>query len=236
MYTNVNSIREQFADLFHNKDFVVDKSGVKTLELIGVSFKADEPSIFGKVNEDYVLRELEWYLLQSLKVDDIPGGAPEIWKQVADKNGKINSNYGYLIYSYDNYSQYANVFEELRKNPNSRRAVMIYTRPSMHYDYYKDGMSDFICTNAVNYFIRNGKIHAVVQMRSNDAIFGFKNDLYWQKYVLNALAHDLKVEAGDIVWNAASLHIYERHFYLVDGYVRTGIADISKSYYDELTT
>jgi thymidylate synthase len=95
---------------------------------------------------------------------------------------------------------------------------MIYTRPWMHEDYNKDGMSDFICTNTVQYLIRDGKVHALVYMRSNDAVFGYKNDYAWQLYVLYSVAAEVGMPVGDIYWNVASLHIYERHFKLVEDY------------------
>jgi len=82
-------------------------------------------------------------------------------------------------------------------------------------------MSDFMCTNAVQYLIRNDKVHAVIQMRSNDVVFGYKNDRAWQSEVLNRLVLDLNQKgdnnysAGDIIWNVGSLHVYERHFNLI---------------------
>ena len=56
----VEDIRNRFKDQLRNELFVADKTGVKTIELIGASFLADEPLIFGAVNEDYVQRELDW--------------------------------------------------------------------------------------------------------------------------------------------------------------------------------
>ena len=213
---NVADIREYFQLAKAEGNYVTDKSGVKMLELISVSFVADQPAIFGKVNQDYVDREIAWYKSQSLNVNDIPGGPPAIWKQVADKDGFINSNYGWCIWSQFNGSQYENAVAELKKNPESRRAVMIYTRPSMHFKYNIGGMSDFMCTNAVQYVIRHGQVNAIVQMRSNDVVFGYKNDYAWQKHVLDLVAADLDVPAGVILWNAGSLHVYERHFDLID--------------------
>jgi thymidylate synthase len=212
---DVNAVRNYFRTALAEKDFVIDKTGSKMLELVGASFVASEPSIFGVINEDYVKRELDWYKSCSLNVNTIAGDVPKIWKQVATPDGRINSNYGWCVYSEDNGLQYLNALDELRKNPNSRRAVMIYTRPTMWSDYNHDGMSDFMCTNAVQYMIRKGKLTAVVQMRSNDVVFGYKNDYAWQKYVLDMLAADLEVPAGDIIWSVGSLHVYERHFLLV---------------------
>jgi thymidylate synthase len=61
----------------------------------------------------------------------------------------------------------------------------------MWYDYNRDGMSDFMCTNAVTYIIRDHLVHANVQMRSNDCIFGYRNDRAWQLHVLKMLVDDL---------------------------------------------
>ena len=218
---NVDYIRKQFFHCLQTNDFTVDKSGVKTIELINASFNADESSIFGTVNQDYVDRELKWYKSMSLNVNDIPGGPPAIWQQVASEDGLINSNYGWCIYSAENGYQFAYVLDELVKNPFSRRANMIYTRPSMHTDYNKNGMSDFMCTNNVQYFLRYGQLHACVYMRSNDAVFGYKNDYAWQRYVQEQLLLGLNARTsssyglGNMMWNVGSLHVYERHFDLV---------------------
>jgi thymidylate synthase len=222
MNYTVNNVKRIFQNLLREEKFVKDKSGVKTIEIVNASFLANFPTIFGTVNEDYVKRELEWYNSMSRNVNDIPGGTPEIWKMVASPEGMINSNYGWCIYSEENGNQYMNVLAELVANPGSRRATMIYNRPSMHDDYDKDGMSDFMCTNAVQYLVRDNKLHALVYMRSNDAVFGYKNDYAWQRHVQEQLLKDVNnnwntLELGDIYWNVASMHVYERHFGLVNG-------------------
>lgn len=215
---SVIDIRDQFISLYNDEEFVIDKSGCKTLEIFGAHFLADEETIFGTLNKDYAEREIEWYESQSLYVTDIPGGTPKVWDAVSSNTKRINSNYGFLIYSDKNYSQYKNVRQELKHNPFSRRAVMIYTRPSIWQEYNENGMDDFICTHAVGYAIRDGALHAHVMMRSNDIVFGYKNDRFWQLYVQEKLARDLRVEVGQLVWTVSSLHVYERHFHLIEKY------------------
>lgn len=218
----VIDIKETFIDLYKKGEFVQDKTGVKTIELVGASFIADKPAIFGSPNQDYINREISWYESKSQYVYDIPGDTPAIWNQIASTKGKVNSNYGYLIYHKNNYEQYKNVLQQLLVDPNSRRAVMIYQRPSMHEDFNTDGMSDFICTNGVQYVVRNNYVHSIVQMRSNDVVFGYRNDYAWQKYVLKKLVKDLntlgenKYSIGDITWQVGSLHVYERHFKFIE--------------------
>lgn len=226
---NVQALRQYFINELKNERFTVDRTGQKTIEMIGASFIADEPAIFGEVNHDYVESEVKWYKSQSTNINDIYSGEkdpPAAWKYTANKHGEINSNYGYLIYSDRFHNQYNQVWHELVKNPDGRRAMMIYNRPSIWAEYNENGKNDFICTNAVAYYIRDGKMHATVQMRSNDVIFGYKNDYAWQRYVLDSLVDDYNdsiryaedresVTAGNIHWQVANLHVYERHFHLV---------------------
>lgn len=221
-------IRDALASLYKQGKFSTDKTGVKTVEIVGASFVADEPTIFGSLNDEYIKKELDWYLSQSLYVKDIGDPVPKIWTQVASSEGKINSNYGYLIYSEDNGLQFDSVLEELLSNKDSRRAVMIYTRPSMHKDYNANGMSDFVCTNAVQYLIRDGALHTIVQMRSNDVVFGYRNDYAWQQYVSSSLVQQYndclqdaseEIVLGGITWQVGSLHVYERHFSMIEDYI-----------------
>lgn len=99
---------------------------------------------------------------------------------------------------------------------------MVYTRPSVHQEATANGRQDFICTNAVNYRIIDDVLYGTVQMRSNDAVYGYRNDYAWQKHVLDLLSRDLHCEGNYLIWQAASLHVYPRHFNLVRHYARTG--------------
>jgi thymidylate synthase len=224
----VNDIRADFIDKLVAEEFTIDKTGQKTIEIIGASFHADEPAIFGEVNQEYVNAELDWYLSGSTNINDIYGKdrePPQAWQYSSDDFGNINSNYGYLIFDPLYYQQYEMVLQELINNSDGRRASMIYTRPSIWIEYNENGKNDFICTNSVTYYIRDNYLHAVVQMRSNDVVFGYKNDYAWQRFVLDRLANDINtasenmfeddVRPGNIIWQVQNLHVYERHFHLV---------------------
>lgn len=226
----VNDIRAEFIDKLLAEEFIIDKTGQKTIEILGASFLADESAIFGKVNKEYVNAEIDWYLSESTNIYDIYCDSrqpPIAWEYCADEHGNINSNYGKLIFDKKYYNQFDAVVKELINNKDGRRATMIYNRPSIWVEYNENGKNDFICTNAVTYYIRNNLIHAVVQMRSNDVVFGYKNDRAWQKYVLKELCEAVNYsdeclfeddfKPGDIIWQVQNLHVYERHFHLVTG-------------------
>ena len=195
-----------------------DSNGMR--EIIAAQFIADESSIFGDVNTDWHDRELAWYLSESLNVNDIYGDIPKIWQDVSDRDGYINSNYGWCIFSRENGRQYDNAIEALMQDPYSRQANMIYTRPSMHVDAKKNGRRDFMCTNTVQLLIRNDVLYYIVNMRSSDAVFGYKGDRYWHEFVFNRAILDIgNVSKGHMVWNAGSLHVYPRHESLVQEWI-----------------
>ena len=58
----VRDVRDYFVGAKgHDYATTTDKTGVKCIELIGASFLADEPAIFGTPNIDYIQKEINWY-------------------------------------------------------------------------------------------------------------------------------------------------------------------------------
>lgn len=215
-FMNVNDIRNIFLNL-KQKGKIADNG---TFEILNASFIANEKSIFGKLNKEYINTEIKWYFSKSRHINDIKGKIPLIWKQIASKYGKINSNYGWCIFSDKNFNQFDKAISALKSDKNSRQSSMIYIRPSMHEDAKRDGMNDFMCTYAVQLIIRENTLHYMVFMRSNDAVFGYKNDRFWHNLVFDMSLIRLEkdypgLKKGNLHWNAASLHIYQRHFDLI---------------------
>lgn len=210
---------------FKNNDFVEDKSGVKMVELIA-------PRIVLDLNDDgfidfdsrksprkYIELEKDWYLSNDLSINKVSN--IEIWNKVCDKNKEVNSNYGYLVYGRGNFNQFDNCFEKLKSHKESRQAVIIYNRPSMHYEWNSFGESDFTCTLSQQIFIRNNKLECVTSMRSNDCIFGTFSDVPWFTFVANDMYKKLKevyneIELGSHIFIPNSFHCYERHFDILE--------------------
>ena len=214
-------IRDELKLLYKEGIFREGKYG-KTVEIQNAHFLADKDWIIREPNYDYAKREIEWYESQSLYVKDIPGDTPKIWKACANKDGKINSNYGWCIFSNENGSQYDHCLNRLLDDHHTREACMIYTRPSMQVDCNSNEMHDFMCTYSTQVFLNpinefGYDLDYTVFMRSNDAVYGFCNDIIWAKHVRDKIVADLNkcgltVFPGKIIWNAGSLHVYERHF------------------------
>lgn len=220
-------IRNEFNRLYKDGIFREGRYG-KTIEIQNAHFLADSDSIIRKPNYEYANREIEWYKSQSLFVKDIPGEVPKIWQMCADKDGKINSNYGWCIWSKENGNQLDYCIKRLIDDPHTREACMIYNRPSMQVDCNLNGMHDFMCTYSTQVFLNEVrsdtytyKLDYTVFQRSCDAVFGYNNDNLWHRYVMSKMVDELNryglsVILGDMTYNCGSLHVYERHFHLLN--------------------
>lgn len=218
----------------HNKmklnDTVIDKSGVKIVEIISPRIVLDPSKDNGCIDfnarkspRDYLKKESEWYNSKSLSIEKV--NDVKIWASVCDKNEEINSNYGYLVYSKGNFNQFDNVVKKLVEHKESRQAVIYYGRPTIHYEWNSFGSSDFICTLYQQFLIRNDELTTITSMRSCDFIFGAFNDVPFFTSVIinlynNLLPYYPDLKLGEHIFIPNSAHVYERHFNLLDDIIQ----------------
>lgn len=154
----------------------------------------------------YAVGELLWYLSGSNRLKDITVFS-KVWERMSDNGETVNSAYGHRIFSEFGFDQMEMVEELLRRDPNSRQAVIHIKDPV---DYREFPTKDVPCTVALQYFIRDGKLHATTYMRSNDLWTGFPYDVFCFTCFQIMLAFKLGVEVGTYTHFAGSLHLYQR--------------------------
>jgi len=227
----MNNVAKQFypyyLELYNkllNEEFVIDKSGVKMVEIIAprVEIDLNEDGFIDFVSRKsprkYIELETDWYKSNLLSIEKVSN--IEIWNKVCDKNKEVNSNYGYLVYGRGNFNQFDNCLEKLKSHKESRQAIILYNRPSMHYEWNSFGGSDFTCTLSQQFFIRNDSLNCVTSMRSNDSIFGTFSDVPWFTFVIKDMYFRLletypEIKLGVHVFIPNSFHCYEKHFSLL---------------------
>jgi len=186
----------------------VEFGGTKALFNIG--FYITDPKDRKIINkerdwkEDYAEAEWQWYLSGDPKVStlgDIYGKVPEIWKRMADGEGKVNSNYGY---QWERNGQIDMVYEMLKQNLDTRQAcISIYDGKEI-----SDYAFDTPCTYAIQFTIVNGRLDMCVTMRSNDLWYGFCNDQYQFSKLQELMAYRLDIETGTYYHFAHNMHLY----------------------------
>lgn len=158
-----------------------------------------------KFNQDYAEYEWCWYQNGNRDASEISERA-KIWKQMmVPGTNEVNSNYGYF-WNYNN--QLVKVIDELKRNKETRRAIVV------HYilheiDRYK---YDTPCNDVLNFYIKDDKLHLTVFARSIDLVFGFCNDQYTFAKLMEHVSRKTKYPIGDMHWFITNLHIYPRHY------------------------
>jgi thymidylate synthase len=156
--------------------------------------------------------ELSWYLTKDSNIDWI-NNFSSFWKNIADEDGLINSNYGSLLFD----EQLLWAFNALKNDPNTRQAISFVNRPVFQYE----GNKDFVCTMYLNFWIRDNRLHMKVQMRSNDIFYGLSYDAPFFATIQQQMYHWLKsdlpeLQLGTYYHCADNIHYYERHFDLAE--------------------
>ena len=104
--------------------------------------------------------------------------------------------------------------DELRRNPETRRAVVLTRDES---DMLTDSPA---CLQHLQYFIRGGALHCKVLFRSNDATKATFMNAFALIMLQKRIADSLGIPVGTYTHRANSFHVYERDYDMFDGYVR----------------
>ncbi|NBW57959.1 thymidylate synthase [bacterium] len=219
-------------DVYSNPEFTSSPRGMKVKEILGYQFKILNPRnripyVPGRdLSVHYMIAELLWYLSGNNSTEWISNYSA-FWSKISDDGSTANSAYGARIFKphdriastiKQDWTQWDYVINELKSDPDSRRAVIHIRSP-------QDSLLaqlDVPCTLSLQFFLRNDKVHMVVSMRSSDVILGLAYDVpaftIFQELLAVQLTKELgrPIELGSYTHLSASLHVYERHFKMVE--------------------
>ena len=181
-----------------------------TKALFNVGFYMTDPKDRKIVNKErrwnltYAESEWQWYLSgdrNTSKLGEIYGKIPEIWKRMADKDGDVNSNYGW---QWQRNNQIDHVVSLLKVDPETRQAAISIYDAKEHECYTRDTP----CTYAIQFTIVNDRLDMCVTMRSNDLWYGFCNDQYQFSKLQEMISKKLKIDTGVYYHFAHNMHLY----------------------------
>jgi len=181
-----------------------------TKALFNVGFYITDPKDRKIVNKErrwnltYAESEWQWYLSgdrNTSKLGEIYGKIPEIWKRMADKDGDVNSNYGW---QWQRNNQINHVVSLLKVDPETRQAAISIYDAKEHERYTRDTP----CTYAIQFTIVNDRLDMCVTMRSNDLWYGFCNDQYQFSKLQEMISKKLKIDTGVYYHFAHNMHLY----------------------------
>jgi hypothetical protein len=100
---------------------------------------------------------------------------------------------------------------ELKRDPDSRRALLLVGRPE------ESSTAALPCTTVVQFLVRDGLLHAIVNLRSSDAVWGIPYDVMQFGGLSMAVAHLVGTTVGPLHFNLGSAHVYEDTLHLAPG-------------------
>lgn len=159
------------------------------------------------ISKAYLCAELTWYMLARNDVAFINPFAG-MWGRISDDGVTSYSAYGDIVFKRHGFNQVDKIIELLAIDPYSRRAVINFNVPNANVIETKDE----ICTIALQFYFRNGKLNATGVMRSNDIWYGLPYDVAFFTELQKYIAHRLNVVPGTYTHHVISLHCYERNY------------------------
>lgn len=155
----------------------------------------------------YLNAELNWYWSGDNSCEEI-GKYASMWLKLTDDGKTSNSAYGYILFKKYGFNQLEQIIELLKKDKNSRRAVLNISDPTLN----RITTKDMQCTMSIQFLVRNNELQETVYMRSNDIYFGFPYDYVFFVSLGEYVAKKLNLKLGLYTHHATSLHMYERDF------------------------
>lgn len=191
-------------------------------ELIGVCLRLKHPRARLSRSNDRGLPsavgEFLWYLSKSDDLEFISAYIPA-YKEEVGPSGRIHGAYGPRLFGAYGLDQIEAVTDLLRRKPGTRRAVVQLYAAS---DLSADDKEEVPCTTTLQFFIRDGRLHLVASLRSNDAYLGLPHDIFCFTMLQEMMANRLGLELGEYVQMVGSFHLYDKHKARAERYMREG--------------
>ncbi|PJX20872.1 thymidylate synthase [Psychrobacter sp. L7] len=209
-----------------------DRTGTGTLSHFGAQMRFDLSDGFPllttkKVHFKSIVYELLWFLSGSTHVDYLQENGVRIWNEwaTAEQTARFNRpagdlgpvyghqwrNYGATKdengrYNNDGVDQIAQVVEQIKTNPNSRRLIVSGWNP---------GEAEQValppCHTLFQFFVADNKLSCQLYQRSADLFLGVPFNIASYALLTHMIAQVCGLGVGEFIWTGGDCHIYQNH-------------------------
>lgn len=168
------------------------------------------------------LRELEWFMSGEITC---PDELMDWWDGQLDEHNHYHGGYSEQlrrscklltiegIKNKIGFDQIKYILDGLKNNPNSRRLVMTTWNPwdMAHIVELNNNPKTPTCCHGtlVQYFVRDGYLHAYHYQRSADVLLGLPHNLIQHWALLLYFAHHAHLEVGSLRYTIGDAHLYQ---------------------------
>jgi thymidylate synthase len=193
-----------------------DRTGTGTLSIFGHQMRFDLQAGFPvittkKLHLKSIIHELLWFLKGDTNIQYLKDNGVRIWDEWADENGDLGPVYGKQWRSWQTpdgrvIDQITNVVEALKKNPYSRRHMVVAFNPSD-----VDQMALPPCHAFFQFYVADGKLSCQLYQRSADVFLGVPFNIASYALLTLMMAQVCGLTPGEFIHTFGDAHLYLNH-------------------------
>lgn len=193
-----------------------DRTGTGTISIFGCQMRFDLAQGFPlvttkKLHVKSIIHELLWFLRGDTNIRYLHENNVTIWDEWADENGDLGPVYGRQWRSWPKpdgtaVDQIADVIEQIRRNPDSRRLVVSAWNVAE-----LERMALAPCHCLFQFYVADGKLSCQLYQRSADVFLGVPFNIASYALLTMMVAHVTGLKPGHFVHTLGDAHIYSNH-------------------------
>lgn len=193
-----------------------DRTGTGTVGVFGYQMRFDLGRGFPvlttkKLHLRSIIYELLWFLRGDTNIKYLKDHGVSIWDEWADAEGNLGPVYGSQWRSWPDgrggtIDQIANVVEQIKSNPYSRRLMVTAWNPAEIED-----MALPPCHCLFQFYVSDGKLSCQLYQRSADIFLGVPFNIASYALLTMMMAQVCGLEPGEFVHTFGDAHIYKNH-------------------------
>ena len=193
-----------------------DRTGTGTYSIFGHQMRFDLSEGFPllttkKLHLRSIIYELLWFLQGDTNIRYLKEHGVSIWDEWADEEGNLGPVYGSQWRSWPDgrggtIDQIANVVEQIKSNPYSRRLMVTAWNPAEIGE-----MALPPCHCLFQFYVSNGKLSCQLYQRSADIFLGVPFNIASYSLLTMMMAQVCGLEPGEFVHTFGDAHIYKNH-------------------------
>ena len=193
-----------------------DRTGVGTLSMFGAQLRFDLRAGFPlvttkKLHLRSIIHELLWFLRGDSNIHYLHEHGVTIWDEWADQNGDLGPIYGaqwraWRTIDGRRIDQLANVVEQLRRDPDSRRIIVSAWNVGE-----LEQMRLPPCHLLFQFHVANGALSCQLYQRSADLFLGVPFNIASYALLTHLVAQQTDLTVGEFIWIGGDCHLYLNH-------------------------
>lgn len=201
--------------ILENGNEKTDRTGTGTLSVFGHQMRFDLSEGFPlcttkKLHIRSIIHELLWFLSGDTNIAYLKENGVSIWDDWADEEGNLGPVYGSQWRSWKTPSgeidQIANVVEQLKQNPDSRRMIVSAWNVAEI-----ENMKLPPCHMVFQFYVANDRLSCQLYQRSADVFLGVPFNIASYSALIMMMAQVTGLVPGEFVHTLGDAHLYSNH-------------------------